>query len=801
MAKREAKKGGIGGELGKKTEKLTILISKYGELVSVLVLLAIVALGLYVRILPALNYGLELDANDPWIAYWEAKYFVDNGLFNTRGLEDVKTFWWPTGRDILHGDYIGLAWLAAATYPIGKAFGLTLKEWIALFPVFAGVANIVLAYLLVRLVTGSRLGGLVSSTLFALLPGSIVRTKVGFVEKTGFASPFLTAFYLFLFLAVKSGDYRRRIVYAVLAGIFGGSVAFLWGGYHLVALSLAMAILLDPLFEKPNIERLRTYMIAVVSYAIVTVASPKVGLSYFFTGIGAAITIAVVIYLAEVYVDKLPIIGGLIEITPRFQAWLIIVILLAGGLAVYSQAVGVNARLLATVGIRHISPLVESVQENQPASLRMIMMNYGVALILAVVGVLILVAEIVQGRRDARTMLPKAIVYFMTFFMFYANLQLSYFTQAASYYATLAAGFATADIVRGAIAPSTGKKSRRHEAGDPLRILAAGFIVAIVGISAAYYGRTSLAEMKYSAPQILTSGLGALSVADPNTGERHIVVPLNKAWLNALEWIRNNTSQDALIVSWWDYGYWITVNTGRKTIADGSTYNETQIRFLARVLTGTEGEATYILRNIFKAEPNNTYVVFYEVFRGIVDTQNNVLFLYPIPTFQPLDRAGRTYFVAHGQADFQKSSQMLRIAYRVDPFGNILDSNYVSFTVDNLGRKYYHFPGFVGEPKHNVETVRNALIYKMAINGIAAIPRVAVTDEATCGNLLQNVTASIMGVAKSSINGQLQFEYLLPTGMDFFKPVAVSISCPIVNQVQNGYSILAVVVFIYQWTG
>jgi len=790
------------GEVGGFTDKLVGFVARYAEPISVVVLLAILALGVYLRVLPALHYGLELDANDPWIAYWEAKYFVENGLFNFEGLQDVKEFWWPTGRDIFHGDYIGLAWLAAATYPIAKALGLTLKEWIALFPVFAGAANIVLSYVLVRIVTGSRLGGLVAATLFAVLPGSIIRTKVGFVEKTGFASPFLSAFYIFLFLAIRSGTTRKGVIYGILAGVFGGVIAFLWGGYHLVTLSIALLPLLEPLFARPSQERLRLYAIIALSYMIVATASPKVTVSYFLANIGVGVPAALAIYALEAYAERIPLLSRIITPTPRFQLWLLTVLVLAAGIAVYSQAIGVaNNRLLAVVGIRQISPLVESVQENQPASLKAIFTSYGVALVLAFLGLIAFIADLLRGKRDPAHALPRALIYAMLIFMVYANKQLSYFTQMAAYYATVAAGIGAADIARGALArPAKGRK-RREATGDPLRLLAAGFVIAVVAVSAAYYASVSYTTMRYSAPQILTSGLGALTVMDPNTGERTIVVPLNNAWINALEWIKNNTAEDALIVSWWDYGYWITVNTGRKTIADGSTFNETQIRFLARVLTGTEGEASYILRNLFQAEPNNTYVVFYEIFRGVIDTANNFAFFYPSPTITQIDTQGRVYFVAHGQADFQKSAQMLRIAYKVDPFGSILNSNYTTITADALGRKYYHFPGLVGEPRENVELVRNTLLYKMAINGIASLPQTALVDNATCGNLLANTTASLMGAVVSSMGGTFQFEYILPGEMQFFKPVAVSISCPIVTQQPNGYNVVAVVVFIYQWTG
>ena len=42
-------------------------------------------------------------------------------------------------------------------------------------------------------------------------------------------------------------------------------------------------------------------------------------------------------------------------------------------------------------------------------------------------------------------------------------------------------------------------------------------------------------------------------------------------WLDALDWIKNNTPKDAVIASWWDYGYWISTMGERASLADNST--------------------------------------------------------------------------------------------------------------------------------------------------------------------------------------------------------------------------------------
>ena len=45
-------------------------------------------------------------------------------------------------------------------------------------------------------------------------------------------------------------------------------------------------------------------------------------------------------------------------------------------------------------------------------------------------------------------------------------------------------------------------------------------------------------------------------------------------WLETLEWIKLNTPENAVIASWWDYGYWIQTMSDRPTLVDNSTLND-----------------------------------------------------------------------------------------------------------------------------------------------------------------------------------------------------------------------------------
>jgi dolichyl-diphosphooligosaccharide--protein glycosyltransferase len=55
-------------------------------------------------------------------------------------------------------------------------------------------------------------------------------------------------------------------------------------------------------------------------------------------------------------------------------------------------------------------------------------------------------------------------------------------------------------------------------------------------------------------------------------------------WLDALDWIKNNTPKDAVVAAWWDYGYWISTMGERASLADNSTVHTYIIENIARML-------------------------------------------------------------------------------------------------------------------------------------------------------------------------------------------------------------------------
>ncbi|MCX8196159.1 MAG: hypothetical protein N3F67_03680 [Acidilobaceae archaeon] len=763
--------------------EFVIMIDRYSTPLTILILLLIISVGGYLRMLPAIKYGLELDEADPWIMYWIAEQLYQHGLFNFESISDSKLFWYPYGKNFLTREYIGTSWVAAATYPLVKPFGLSLREWIALSPVIAGLLTSLVGFLIAYVITRSKLGALTTAALFSLLPGAIGRSTVGFVEKMVIASVLIALLYLFLALSLRS-EGRARLLYAALAGLAAGLTPFFWGGYHFVTISLALIFLLDLAVRgTADLERLKVYGIVTSLFVLVALASPVLGYRYFVTSLGMGLTASFLAYTAAVLWERLGLSERLFPLSRPFFLWVLLAAFVSALALILTETIGVPGRILLALGIREFSPLAESVAEHTGVSWGELFRELGIPFMIVALGTIYYMYRIYSGRRDVTDHIVLSL-FLMSFLMMYAAKNMAYFLQMASFYVSIAAGIAVGAWMAGERVVTEVK--RKVMSVDEVRFAVALLIVLFVVGGSTYYARNSYEVNSYRAPQILTAGLSAYSMG----GE--IVVPVNDAWQRALDYLRTNTSEDSLVVSWWDYGYWISVGAGRATVADGSTQNETQIRILARILTGNEDEASALLP-LFRAKPNKTYLVFYEAFIFIRPENSTMVYGLPIPSSQ---KQGNSYVVMYGMADFPKSFQMLRIGYRIDSFAeSVLGTKYSSQTISGQIRSY-HFPALVGSPDANVRLTLNSLLYRLSMEGLTHIPSKGLVRSCSVFN---NVSF-VMPSAYDPATGQLL--PAIPLGLTKrFSPEAIIVSCHKKDEAFGSIQAQAVVVFIYRWLG
>jgi dolichyl-diphosphooligosaccharide--protein glycosyltransferase len=102
-----------------------------------------------------------------------------------------------------------------------------------------------------------------------------------------------------------------------------------------------------------------------------------------------------------------------------------------------------------------------------------------------------------------------------------------------------------------------------------------------------------------------------------------------------------NTPEDAIIASWWDYGYWISTMSDRTTLVDNATLADNQIKKVAEILVSTPDKAWNMLN-----EWDVDYVVIF------VATQK----------LDAKTEDGRSFYVLNGGGDESKKPWFIRIA-------------------------------------------------------------------------------------------------------------------------------------------
>ena len=120
-------------------------------------------------------------------------------------------------------------------------------------------------------------------------------------------------------------------------------------------------------------------------------------------------------------------------------------------------------------------------------------------------------------------------------------------------------------------------------------------IVALLVVPMAYPEKLNWANSNSGTPiSILNSGT-------------HFDISTND-WSDAMQWLKENTPEDAVIAAWWDYGYWISTLGERKTLSDNATTLDFQIRKSASMFMSTPDHAWQILSSDTETDVSSYYV-------------------------------------------------------------------------------------------------------------------------------------------------------------------------------------------------
>ncbi|MFH1770960.1 MAG: STT3 domain-containing protein [archaeon] len=108
------------------------------------------------------------------------------------------------------------------------------------------------------------------------------------------------------------------------------------------------------------------------------------------------------------------------------------------------------------------------------------------------------------------------------------------------------------------------------------------------------------------------------------TGE---IPSMNDAWWNTLTNIKENSAENAIITSWWDFGHWFKAVADRPVTFDGGSQNRPQAHWVGKLLMSEDEHESIAILRMLDCGGNNA---FKEVNKKFQDTEISVNIIYEI---------------------------------------------------------------------------------------------------------------------------------------------------------------------------
>ncbi len=533
------------------------------------------ALAALIRLLP-LRWGAYISEFDPYFNFNDMRQITANGWQSWYSYTDFKA-WFPFGRAPVSTSYPGTSFTGTLVYQFLQSLGIniSLYDTAVITPVILGTFAVLVIYFFARDIWGRSAG--LFAALFAAFNASLIsRTDLGFFRNEGVGIPTMVLAFLFFMRAINPNrSLKGTIVYSMLSSLSLIYMTFSWGSFRYTAEVIGLFAVALVLLRRYTPRLLLSYGLTMGFFLFTGTELPLLGHSF----LTESTTIALVGVMGLLAVVELS------RLAPTVRGRLTVLALsaVAGGAFAFLGittgiiSAGVRGKFLATLDpfIRNNIPLVASVAENRPSTWASLYLEIGSLILLAVFGFFFAF----QRLRDSDVLL---IIFGITAFYFAASLVRLTLILAPAI-ATLAAitvvelGKPAMDIIQQAVIfprrklRFTSRVSREFSLGILLIIIILVVPAFVNAVQSAY------------TPTTIASASLPVRGSYPD-------------WLEALSWMNNNLPSTSVVFAWWDYGYWISVNTGLHTLADNGTGNLTQIQIIASGLMLNESMAVNLLR-------------------------------------------------------------------------------------------------------------------------------------------------------------------------------------------------------------
>jgi len=529
-----------------------------------------------VRLLP-LRWGAYISEFDPYFNFNDMRQITANGWQSWYTYVNTAE-WFPFGRAPVVTSYPGTSFTGALIYQFFQSIGVNISLYDAAVysPILLGAFAVLVTYFFAKDLWGKSAG--LFAALFAAFSSSLIsRTELGFFRNEGVGVPTMILTFLFFMRAVNPGrSLKSTIIYSMMSSISLIYMSFSWGSFRYAAEVLGLFAVALVVLRRYTPRLFLSYGITIGFMLYIGTEIPLLGHTFLtesttiaLLGVMGLLVVMELARLAPSTRGRLSILGLTIASSAGIVIGLVTTKVVSGAL--------LQGKFLATVDpfVRNSIPLVASVAENRPSTWASLYLELGSLIILGVFGFFFAF----QRLREGDVLL---IIFGVTGFYFAASL-VRLTLILAPVMSTLAAitvvelGKPAMDIIQQAVIfprrklRFTSRVSREFSLGILLIILVLVVPTFINAVQSAYTPTT---------------------IASASLPVRAAVTD----WLEALSWMNNNLPHSSVVFTWWDYGYWITVNTGLATLSDNGTGNTTAIQDIAVGFMLNESLAVQLMR-------------------------------------------------------------------------------------------------------------------------------------------------------------------------------------------------------------
>ena len=528
------------------------------------VLVLSVSISMLIRSTP-MNYGLELFEFDPFFNYRATEYILENGYDAYSHWVDEKS-WHPFGRDVSENSQVVLHVTTSIFYQL-FGFNSSLYNFTIIFPLVVGSLTAISVFAFVRVLGGTS-AGLLAALMFSVSTPIFTRGLVGWFksEPLGLFFGFL-AMYLFV-SGIMNYRSTSSLIKLVLGGLFLALGLSAWGGILFFIIPIITFYFIVPFLKRENnsiILGIPVFSASLILYSLLFERTSDFTIGY----------IGLIVAFATVYVILCEIIKKFSDESNHIRNCLIVLIsTIISVIGVFSSGLvnlpGFRYLNAANPFLTSLDPLTDSVSEHMTTNLETSYIFASVFIIFSMIGIWFLFSrKTIDLKIDNRIF--ALVISILAIYFSSAFVRLEIFASVGL-------------IILGSIGLTIlFKKVFQSKVFPPTKIIFCSIIVILFLIPVTLPENKNWISWADFSPTIKNGG----SFYSVNTDD----------WKHSMNWLKNNSSEDSIIASWWDYGYWITTLSDRTTIVDNATLIDWQIKKMAYSLITTPENSWHILNS------------------------------------------------------------------------------------------------------------------------------------------------------------------------------------------------------------